>query len=298
MLPRSYAVPNRDPQLGRKSIPLPTAAGNSSASPRESYANELRGHLQGVHRPSMLHFPPARAHGGAVIVCPGGGYQILSVTKEGRAVAEWLNALGFHVFVLKYRVAPHGHPNQFQDGATAMRLVRSRAADWDLDPTRIGAMGFSAGGHLVSMLSTRFNDLHGLIGSPLDRTSARPDWAALIYPFISLEPTITHLGTQTVLLGKNPDAEAIAALSTDLHVSAATPTTFILYSTDDRVTVPDHALRYHAALRRLGVPATLHALNTGGHGFGLGGPPSQAADWTSTLEAWMRVSGILPDSRS
>ncbi|WP_438482774.1 alpha/beta hydrolase [Oleiharenicola lentus] len=284
-----------DVNLEKTAIPLwPEGVPEVVAAPTAEYFSDPQvGHLANVHAPALLHFPPAESNGRAVIVCPGGGYHILSITKEGRAVAEWLNGLGFHVFVLKYRLKEYRHPAQLRDVTRAVRLVRSRALEWGVNPKEIGIIGFSAGGHLASMAATLFDSPLTQTGNVLDKTSARPDWAALIYPVITMESPFAHVGSRTALLGEETSSAMRNAISTDAQVSAATPPIFLLHATDDKTVPIENAHLFLAAAKNVSVPAEFHLMETGGHGFGLGGLPSQATRWTAVMETWLRKMGRL-----
>lgn len=240
-------------------------------------------------KPVLTPFPaPAeRATGAAVVVLPGGGYGGLA-QHEGRDYAEWLNSLGIHAFVLKYRLGPHGyrHPRMLEDAARAVRLVRARAADWGVDPQRVGLMGSSAGGHLASTLLTHFDAGRPDAADPVDRLSSRPDLGILCYPVISLGE-FTHQGSKKNLLGENPPAELVALLSNELQVTKDTPPTFLWHTAEDAAVPVENSLQFAAALRKAGVPFDLHVYEKGRHGIGLaGGHP-----WTKDLEFWLRQRG-------
>lgn len=285
------------PQAGSAAIPLwPDNASEGPLSEDPEYFREPElGHLACVHRPSMLRFIPSTPNGGAVIVSPGGGYHILSVVKEGRAVADWLCPLGFHVFVLKYRLREYKFPAQLRDIARAIRLVRSRAPEWGIDPARIGAMGFSAGGHLTAMAATLHDRPEAKGGDALDVVSARPDWAALIYPLISMCEPLAHGESRLALLGPEASGELCELTSPERQVRSDSPPMFILHARDDRVCDLRHAREMFAALGAAGVPAELHVTETGGHGFGLGGPPWPVSRWTDKFETWLRARGEIDD---
>src|SRR6188474_2301266 len=170
----------------------------------------------------------------AVIVCPGGGYTRLASNHEGRQVAGFLNSLGMAAFVLRYRLGPrYHHPIELGDAQRAIRTLRFRATEWQLDPTRIGIMGFSAGGHLAMSASTMFDsgDPHAV--DPVDRVGSRPDFAVLAYPVISMSALWTHQGSRQNLLGSNPDAALAKRLSGEFAVTKETPQTFIFHTNED-----------------------------------------------------------------
>jgi acetyl esterase/lipase len=247
-------------------------------------------------QPALTIYMPPNTTGPltAVIVAPGGSYTRLSMNLEGRAPANYFNALGIAAFVLRYRLGPrYHHPIELGDAQRAIRTVRARAAEWHLAPDRIGMMGFSAGGHLASTAATFFDAGKADAPDPIDRVSSRPDFVVLGYPVISLVEPWTHRGSKTNLLGDSPDAALARTLSTDTQVTASTPPTFI-YQTNADVSVPaENAVAYFLALRKAGVPAELHVFRNGGHGTGLGQQDPALAEWPRLLANWLRVSGFI-----
>ena len=235
--------------------------------------------------------PKGRATGAAVIVCPGGGYGRLA-DHEGRPVAEWLNTVGVTAFVLKYRLGPrYQHPSMLQDAARAIRTVRARAAEWGLDPARVGILGFSAGGHLASTAGTHFDAGRPDAADPVERVSSRPAVMLLIYPVITMRER-THAGSKRNLLGGNPSPELVALLSNEEQVTKETPPAFVVHTVEDAGVPVENSLMFVSALRRAGVPFELHLYERGPHGFGLGTArgerpadpvlstwPAHAADW-------------------
>jgi acetyl esterase/lipase len=238
--------------------------------------------------------PPSIANGTSVLVCPGGGYGVLTMSYEGHDVAVWLNSLGVTAFVLKYRIAPHRHPGPMQDVQRALRLARSRAAEWKIDPARIGVLGFSAGGHLASTALTHFDDGRKNAADPVERFSSRPDYGVLIYPVIALDKPYTHMGSRKNLLGeRETDAALVEDLSTDRRVTPKTPPCFLVHTTEDEMVPPENSVDFYLALRRAGVPAELHIFERGEHGLGMGGHDPAMSTWPNHLATWMRLHGLL-----
>jgi acetyl esterase/lipase len=231
----------------------------------------------------------------AVIICPGGGYGHLSLEKEGSRIAEWLNSFGITAFVLRYRHAGtgHRHPVPMHDGQRAIRTVRSRAAEWNIDPARIGVLGFSTGGHLASTLGTHFDAGNPDADDPVERTSSRPDFMVLCYPVISLAADYTHRGSRENLLGSNPDAALVRSLSNESQVTRETPPAFLFHTDADTRVPTENSLVFYDALRRAGVPAELHIYQNGGHGVGLAQGVPGAEDWPERCREWMKVRGLL-----
>ncbi|HEY3330577.1 MAG TPA: alpha/beta hydrolase [Capsulimonadaceae bacterium] len=230
---------------------------------------------------------------GGVVICPGGGYARLAMDHEGEQIARWLNAQGIAGFVLKYRLGQrYHHPAELLDAQRAMRLVRSRAAEWRIDPKRVGVIGFSAGGHLASTVGTHFDDGSAPATDPIDRLSCRPDFMMLIYPVITMTGTATHTGSRYNLLGPNPAPEVLEDLSNEKKVDATTPPTLIVYANDDPVNAENGVL-FYLALKKAKVPAELHIYESGGHGYGLAtGKSIPAADWPTRAQAWLMRHGI------
>ncbi|WP_100615360.1 alpha/beta hydrolase [Confluentibacter citreus] len=243
----------------------------------------------------MYPAPKEMATGTAVIICPGGGYWGLAIDHEGVQVAKWLNGLGITAFVLKYRL-----PNDalmvdkslgpMQDGQEAIRSVRRIAKEWGIDSTKIGIMGFSAGGHLASTLSTHFNEK---VYEVTDSTSARPDFSLLIYPVISMEEDITHKGSQVNLLGDNPSIERKKHFSNELQVNEETPPAFLVHSMDDGAVPVQNSIGYALALKKYHVPCELHIYQSGGHGYGLGRTENTESSWPDACKKWLRARGFL-----
>jgi acetyl esterase/lipase len=243
-----------------------------------------------VHHPYVAVFPaPAdKAVGTAVIICPGGGYVRLSIENEGSLIAARLNALGVSAFVLHYRLVEYGHPAPLRDVLRAIRLVRSRAAEFGVKPDRIGVLGASAGGHLAASAATLFNDPDGKTGAALDVISARPDFATLLYPVITMKDPFVHAGSRQALLGPAPAPAAIEHLSLESRVTKETPPTFIVATEDDKSVPVENSLMFYQALRNAGVPAELHLWPTGPHGFGMRPDLPGPSSWTDRLEEWLR----------
>ena len=237
----------------------------------------------------------------AVIVAPGGAYIHLAMTYEGRDVATWLNSLGVTAFVLRYRLAPYHYPVELEDAQRAIRLVRAQAAEFDIDPARLGMMGFSAGGHLTATAGTHFDAGNPNAADPVDRESSRPDFLILAYPVISFQAST--LGTTDVLrangnsglnlLGPNPDPKLLDDLSDELQVTAQTPPTFIYHCTTDHTVPVASSLAFYLALHKAGVPVEMHIFENGAHGGGLAlGDPGRGM-WPMLLENWLRGRGII-----
>ena len=246
-------------------------------------------------RPAVTVYMPPNTTGPmtAVIVAPGGSYRALSMNLEGRAPANYLNALGIAAFVLRYRLGPqYHHPIELGDAQRAIRLVRSHAADWHIAPDRIGMMGFSAGGHLASSASTYLDAGRADAADPIDRVSSRPDFVVLGYPVISFVEPWTHQGSKTNLLGDNPDPALARSLSSETQVTATTPPTFIYHTNADTVVPVENAVAYFLALRKAGVPAEIHVFRNGPHGTGLAQQDPALAEWPRLLANWLRVSGF------
>lgn len=238
---------------------------------------------------------PDKATGAAIVICPGGGYGGLA-DHEGKGYALWLNEQGIAGFVLKYRLGSGGyrHPVMLGDAARAVRLVRARAADWQVDPKRVGIMGSSAGGHLASTLLTHFDAGDANATDVIERQSSRPDVGILCYAVISMG-TNTHQGSKNNLLGKDPSPELVKLLSNELQVTPQTPPCFLWHTWEDGAVKVENTLDFAQALRRNGVRFDLHIYEKGGHGLGLGSreyDPTKFLDWTRDCASWLKVEGF------
>jgi acetyl esterase/lipase len=268
----------------------PAEAPGAKRPPAGTETDKGGGRFTGVEVPQyFLHKPAAdNANGTAVVIFPGGGYSILAAGHEGKEYADWLTQRGFTAVVVKYRVGEglgYQYPVPFLDARRAIRTVRSKAAEWGVKPDRIGVMGSSAGGHLASLCATRFKDTFPEETSDeIDKLSARPDFAILCYPVITMEP-IGHAGSRGNLAGQNPPPGLLDKLSTEKAVSAETPPTFLVHTSDDPIDCRN-SLLFAAACREHKVPVTLHMFEKGGHGYGLKGK-GPLAGWPDLLDGWL-----------
>lgn len=250
-----------------------------------------------IGEPLLTVFRPARPNGAAALLMPGGGYIRVVIDKEGFEVARRLADAGVTAFVLRYRLPREGWTSRdvaLQDAQRAMRLIRARAAGDGLDPARVLAMGFSAGGHLAASLATGFAKPVYAPVDAADPLSARPDLSGLLYPVIDMDPRHAHAGSRTALLGGAPTPALEAAYSPHRHVTADTPPTFVVHSADDASVPLENSLAYLAALRAAKVPAEWHVFEEGGHGFGIRlaqGKPAQV--WPELFLAWAARRGFL-----
>ena len=289
-------------QAQEKAVPLwPNGVPGAIESPEyiESYTYDASGEVRGVRqisRPTLIPFipEPATANGTAVLICPGGGYSHLAIHKEGYKVARWLNTLGITAFVLKYRMPSDKtmvdkSVGPLQDVQEAVRTVRRNSKKWNLDGNKIGILGFSAGGHLASTLSTHYNDA---VYVPGVEYSARPDFSILVYPVISMEDGVTHQGSKKSLLGEVPSRAVIEKYSNARQVSADTPPTFLVHATDDLAVPVENSIEYYKALKMHKVPAEMHLYEEGGHGFGLGVSGTNL-HWPRDLKQWLLARGYI-----
>ena len=250
-------------------------------------------------RPSLTIYLPEKqkATGTAVVIFPGGGYGHLAMDHEGHQIAQWLNSLGVAGFILQYRHrnsgAGYGHPAPMQDAQRAIRMVRSRAAEWNLDPGRIGIIGFSAGGHLASSAGTHFQNRYSDAKDEIDQASCRPDFMILMYPVISFTEWFTHKGSRSNLLGKDPDKNLVESFSNEKQVTPETPPTFLVHADDDKAVPPENSICFYLALRKANVPAEMHIYEKGGHGFGPGVGKGSVSSWMGRCADWMQGRGLL-----
>jgi acetyl esterase/lipase len=247
-------------------------------------------------KPTLTAFlpDPDKATGAAIVICPGGGYGGLA-PHEGKGYAEWLNENGIAGLVLKYRLGSKGyrHPAMLNDAARAVRLARSKAEEWHIDPKRVGIMGSSAGGHLASTLLTHFDAGKPDDSDPIERFSSRPDIGILCYAVITMGPN-THGGSRKNLLGDNPPQELVDLLSNEKQVTKETPPTFLFHTYEDGAVKVENSLAFAEALRAAGVPFDLHIYQKGGHGMGLGGGRAGGPHhpWAADCLYWLKVQGF------
>ena len=280
--------------LYKDSIPNSKPSPNEESSTYEGENKILIVH--NVSRPSLTVFlqPKEKASGAAVIICPGGGYSILAASHEGYDVAKKLNEMGVAAFVLKYRIPDdktmlNKEIGPLQDAQRAIQIVRERAVEWNINPSRIGIMGFSAGGHLASTAGTHFDKA---VIENKNNTSLRPDFMVLVYPVISFTDSIGHIGSRDNLLGKNPSEEKIRAYSGELQVVANTPPAFLVHAGNDDVVKVQNSIRFYEAEQKNNIPAEMHIYPKGGHGFGMNNPTTKDL-WMERLKNWLDLNGWL-----
>jgi len=252
--------------------------------------------IANVTSPTVMVFNPVKqdANKTAIIVCPGGGYARLASGHEGNEVAEAFNKIGVTVFVLKYRLPfdscmTNKEIVPLQDLQQTIKLVRDRAAGFDINPAMLGVIGFSAGGHLVSTGITKFSESYI---ENTSNTSLRPDFAILGYPVISMDSAICHKGSRDNLLGKKAAAAKLNLFSSDMQVTAQTPPTFLVHASDDKSVPVENSIRFYQALIKNKVNAELHIYQNGGHGFGLHNATTSDA-WFERATTWLRVNKFI-----
>lgn len=250
--------------------------------------------IRDVQNPDIAVYLPSKrfATGQAVVICPGGGYWILAYDLEGTDIARYLNSIGVAGIVLKYRLPTYGntaipYKAPLMDAQRAMRLVRANAKEWNIDPGKIGIMGFSAGGHLASTLGTHFDYGNKDAADPVERLSCRPDFMVLMYPVITFTDSCMHKGSRDALLGKNPDPKLVREYSSELQVQDDTPPTFITQADDDTTVPIENSILMFEALKKKKIPTELHILSKGEHGFGLAVNNPHVNSWTNSLRLWL-----------
>jgi len=246
----------------------------------------------GITEPTLTIFPASKPTGQAILIIPGGGYQRVVMDKEGYETAEWFQKRGVTSFVLMYRLPgetwTHRADVPLQDAQRALRWIRANANDFDISASRIGVMGFSAGGHLAASLATGYDRGVYAPVDAVDDYSARPDFAVLIYPVISMDPEITHAGSRERLIGSTPTADDVKHYSVERNAHAEMPPVFLLHAEDDDAVVVDNSLRLYDVLRAAGIAAELHLYSVGGHGFGMRNSTDKpVAEWPKLVERWL-----------
>ncbi|MFC0772157.1 alpha/beta hydrolase-fold protein [Terrimonas alba] len=253
--------------------------------------------MKNVTEPTLEIFPAqkSKANGTAVIICPGGAYSALAINHEGYNVARWLNTLGVTAFVLYYRLPDDATATDktivpLQDAQQAIRLVRRQAIKWDINPSKIGVLGFSAGGHVASSVSVHYNDV---VYKTTDTTSARPDFSILIYPVITMDSALTNTWSRYNLLGKTPSEKLVQYFSNESQVNSHTPPAFLIHSIDDDAVPVANSIHYAMALHQNNIPCELHLYQTGKHGYGMGRSTNTETTWTGACEKWLKMNGLM-----
>jgi acetyl esterase/lipase len=246
-------------------------------------------------KPELTVFLPAvpNATRTGVVVAPGGGYEHLSMDKEGFAVARWLNDHGVAAFVLRYRLGPrYHHPVELGDAQRAIRMVRAHAGEYGIAEDHLGIWGFSAGGHLAASAGTRFDRGDAKATDPVEQKSSRPDFLILAYPVITMTSPYVHQGSRRNLIGENADPARVEEMSAELQVTPDTPPTFLFSTTDDKTVPIANSVMFYQALVRAGVPAEMHIFQHGTHGAGLAAANPQLSVWPDLVIKWMRERGF------
>ncbi len=246
-----------------------------------------------ISRPTIQAYLPAKAKANStsVLIFPGGGYEMLNQEAEGLLVAQFFQDHGVAAFVVKYRLPSDATMEDksigpLQDAQQAIRFVRQHAKEWKLDPTRVGVIGFSAGGHLASTLGTHFDKSYV---ANSDQVNLRPDFMILVYPVVSMDPKITHMGSRVALLGGIPTEDQVRLFSNELQVTKVTPPTLILQASDDKLVDVDNSIVFFEALRHQNVPVDMTIFEKGEHGFLL----IPRDHWESIIEGWLQLNGWL-----
>ena len=283
---------------------IPSDIGSAIArriDPREGSDAHPDRWIYGVARPELIVFPPQQPNGAAVLCIPGGSYEFNAFDNEGAEQARWLNARGVTVFVLLYRLPAEGWARRenvpLQDAQRAMRVIRRDSAKYGIDPQRVAALGFSAGGHLCGSLATRHAEQTYVPGDAADQLSARPDIAGLVYPVVTLVGPATHGGSRDNLLGKDAPEALRRSHSVDQRVDAATPPLFLVHAGDDGAVPVANSLDLYRAMLDHKRPVEMHLFDEGGHGFGTRLPASMpAAEWPRLFARFAARKGVFPTS--
>jgi len=231
--------------------------------------------------------------GAAIVICPGGGYTMEAMDHEGYDMASWLASEGVAGIVLKYRL-PYGHDQiPLEDAQRAIRIVREKASEWGINPSKIGIAGSSAGGHLASTAGTKFDLGNPDSTDPTSKLSCRPNFMLLLYPVITLKEEFTHLGSRTNLIGQGNNWKLVEKYSNELNVTSQTPPTFLVLTDDDNAVPPRNSVEFYLALKKFNVPAEMHIFKEGGHGFGMNKKNLPVDQWPNLFIQWMKAQKII-----
>ena len=254
-----------------------------------------KGSFTNISTPRLLVHQPANPNGIAVLVISGGGYAHIESGSEGNPAGEWLQSQGITAFELIYRLPVEGWATKtvpFQDAQRALRIIRSHAGKYNIDPDKIGVLGFSAGGHLAGYISSTFDKVYYPPQNAIDQLSARPDFTAMIYPVVSMLPPYNITHSFKSLLGKSSDAKEQTAYSVEKQVTAQTPITFLAQSEDDPISPVENSILMYGALKNNKIPAELHVFQSGGHGWGLGKKNTNTGEWPDLFLKWLKINVI------
>ncbi|HVJ01271.1 MAG TPA: alpha/beta hydrolase [Sphingomonas sp.] len=297
-VPAGLPEPDETIDLWPKGVPgRPAKLPVETVVERSSEAQLADRAVSGIANPRLVVFRPRIANGASILIMPGGGYVRVVIDREGYELARWLAARGFTAYVLFYRLPGDGWAagpdTALSDAQRAMRLIRARAGRDGLNPEKVAAMGFSAGGHLCADLATRFAAETYKPVDAADKLGARPFVAAPIYPVISMTAPTAHPGSREQLIGRDATPALEAAHSPDRNVTSRTPPCFLVHAEDDGTVPVENSLLFRAALRAAGVPVETHLFTAGGHGFGLrraAGKPAEV--WPELFLTWARTQGF------
>jgi acetyl esterase/lipase len=275
---------------------VPGSVKNEAYAEKATVTNGITSGYEKVTDPTITVFlpPAAKATGTAVLICPGGGYGMLAFDHEGFQIARWLNDNGIAGIILKYRlpsdlIMKDKKVGPLQDAQEAIRIIRRNASAWKIDPQKVGVIGFSAGGHLASSLSTHYEDV---VYDVKDNTTARPDFSILIYPVITFDPSFTHQGTKINLLGENPPESEVTLFSNELRINEKTPPAFLVHSADDKAVPVKNSIVYFGNLLSFKKHAELHIFEKGGHGYGLSQGQGTQSAWPGLCISWLKANNF------
>jgi acetyl esterase/lipase len=251
--------------------------------------------IENISEAELFVFLPEKAKntGVAVIICPGGGYRLESIDHEGFQIASFLRGHGVAGIVLKYRLPYGNHKIPLTDAQQAIRLVRNKAKEWDIDPNKIGIAGSSSGGHLASTAGTKFDFGNPGATDELAKISCRPDFMLLLYPVISFNEAWGHMGSRKYLIGEGNDREMVEMYSNELHVTRQTPPAFFVLADDNTSVPPRNSIEFYLAMKREGIPAEMHIFSKGGHGFGMKKTGLPVSQWPNLFLDWLKSQKII-----
>lgn len=264
---------------------------NGMTIPEETYEGKR---VRNVSEAEMYVYLPKIGNntGAAIVICPGGGYMIEAMDHEGYDMAEWLTTQGVAGIVLKYRL-PYGHDQiPLEDAQRALRIVRQKAAEWGINPSKVGIAGSSAGGHLASTAGTKFDLGKPDASDPIEKYSCRPDFMLLLYPVITFREDFGHMGSRVNLIGAGNKWEMVEKYSNELQVTAQTPPTFMILADDDSGVPPRNSIEFYLAMKKFKIPAEMHIFRDGGHGFGMNKKNLSVDQWPNLFAQWMKAQGI------
>lgn len=283
--------------IATTSLPVTTLSGQESVRLWDSDAPGAKGEAENDIPTATVYLPESDKPTGAIVIFPGGGYGHLAIGHEGHEIAKWANEMGMAGIIVSYRHRGrgYGHPAPMLDAQRGIRFTRAKAHQWNIDPKKVGVIGFSAGGHLATTVLTKFDEGDKTSSDLVDQQSSRPNFGIVSYAVVAFDQPYTHKGSQRNLLGEDASPELIELFSNEKQVTKETPPCFVWHTAEDKVVPAENALRFYSALVEKNVPSELHIFPVGRHGIGLGAAVDGANQWPNLCKRWLIRGGFASE---